>query len=187
MTADQPLPALLTAIVDSVHEAFGLTSVSLLLPEGDGFTVAAQAGEPMTDDELRVVFPAAGGPRSLRGVMTQSGPLFGIRRRRRSADRRVVPSGKEIPSGDLGSLRTFANQAALAVERARLREQTVQTELLRRVDGWRSALLGAFRTIPYLKPIYQIMKKKELEQYLQKFLQQPQSMIPMCFKKWLEE
>ncbi|MGP8163678.1 MAG: ATP-binding protein [Acidimicrobiales bacterium] len=144
LTADQPLPALLTAIVDSVHEAFGLTSVSLLLPEGDDFTVAAQAGEPMTNDELRVVFPAAGGPRSLRGVMTQSGHLFGIPLA--AAGRPIgvlVLSGKEIPSGDLGCLRTFANQAALAVERARLREQTVQTELLRRVDGWRSALLGA--------------------------------------------
>jgi two-component system sensor histidine kinase KdpD len=55
----------------------------------------------------------------------------------------LVISGTTIAADELGSLRTFANQAALAVERARLREQTVQAELLRRVDGWRSALLGA--------------------------------------------
>lgn len=144
LTADRPLPVLLSALVDSVHDAFGLTSVSVLLPEGDGFRVAAQAGEPPTADELRAVFPAAGELRSLGAVTTPSGSLSGIPLA--AAGRPIgllVVSGEAIPTGDLVSLRTFANQAALAVERARLREQSVQTELLRQVDGWRAALLGA--------------------------------------------
>lgn len=40
-------------------------------------------------------------------------------------------------------LRTFANQAALAIERERLREQVVRTEVLEEVDRWRDALVGA--------------------------------------------
>ena len=144
LTADQPLPVLLAAIVDSVYETFGLTSVLLLLPEGDAFTVAAQAGEPLSAEELRAVFPVAGELRSLAGVTTSSGRLFGIPLA--AAGRPIgvlVFAGETIPPGDIGSLRTYANQAALAVERARLRELTVQAELLRRVDGWRASLLGA--------------------------------------------
>jgi two-component system sensor histidine kinase KdpD len=40
-------------------------------------------------------------------------------------------------------LGTFANQAALAVDRARLRDQAVRTRLLEEIDRWRSALMGA--------------------------------------------
>jgi two-component system sensor histidine kinase KdpD len=40
-------------------------------------------------------------------------------------------------------LGTFVNQAALAVDRARLREQVLRTRLLEEIDRWRSALLGA--------------------------------------------
>jgi two-component system sensor histidine kinase KdpD len=44
---------------------------------------------------------------------------------------------------DRSLLGTFANQAALAVDRARLREQALRARLLEEVDRWRSALLGA--------------------------------------------
>jgi two-component system sensor histidine kinase KdpD len=40
-------------------------------------------------------------------------------------------------------LGTFANQAALAVDRAELREQALRARLLEEVDRWRSALMGA--------------------------------------------
>jgi two-component system sensor histidine kinase KdpD len=40
-------------------------------------------------------------------------------------------------------LGTFANQAALAVDRSRLRERALRARLLEEVDRWRSALLGA--------------------------------------------
>jgi K+-sensing histidine kinase KdpD len=48
-----------------------------------------------------------------------------------------------LAEGDRDLLGTFANQAALAVDRARLREQAVRARLLEEVDSWRSALMGA--------------------------------------------
>jgi two-component system sensor histidine kinase KdpD len=44
---------------------------------------------------------------------------------------------------DRALLRTFANHAALAVERAQLREQALRSELLEEVDRLRGSLLGA--------------------------------------------
>jgi two-component system sensor histidine kinase KdpD len=44
---------------------------------------------------------------------------------------------------DRSLLRTFANHAALALERARLREQALRSELLEEVDRLRHSLLGA--------------------------------------------
>ena len=46
-------------------------------------------------------------------------------------------------AADRALLRTFANHAALAVERAQLREQALRSELLEEVDRLRRALLGA--------------------------------------------
>jgi two-component system sensor histidine kinase KdpD len=44
---------------------------------------------------------------------------------------------------DRNLLGTFANQAALAVDRARLREAALRTRLLEEIDRWRGALMGA--------------------------------------------
>ena len=44
---------------------------------------------------------------------------------------------------DRALLATFANQAALAVERVQLREQAMRTRLLEEIDRWRGALMGA--------------------------------------------
>ena len=44
---------------------------------------------------------------------------------------------------DRALLRTFANHAALALERAQLREQALRSELLEEVDHLRHALMGA--------------------------------------------
>ena len=44
---------------------------------------------------------------------------------------------------DRALLRTFANHAALALERAQLREQALRSELLEEVDRLRHALMGA--------------------------------------------
>jgi two-component system sensor histidine kinase KdpD len=50
-----------------------------------------------------------------------------------------------MPSSDADRalLRTFANHAALALERAQLREQAMRSELLEEVDRLRHALMGA--------------------------------------------
>ena len=44
---------------------------------------------------------------------------------------------------DRAVLNTFANDAALALERARLREQAVRTQLLEEVDRFRQGMMGA--------------------------------------------
>jgi two-component system sensor histidine kinase KdpD len=44
---------------------------------------------------------------------------------------------------DRGLLGTFANQAALAVDRSQLRDQALRARLLEEIDRWRSALMGA--------------------------------------------
>jgi two-component system sensor histidine kinase KdpD len=44
---------------------------------------------------------------------------------------------------DRSLLGTFANQAALAVDRAQLREQAMRARLLEEIDRWRGALMGA--------------------------------------------
>ena len=46
-------------------------------------------------------------------------------------------------AADRALLRTFANHAAVAVERAQLRQQALRAELLQEVDRLRRALLGA--------------------------------------------
>jgi two-component system sensor histidine kinase KdpD len=48
-----------------------------------------------------------------------------------------------LAEGDRSLLGTFANQAALAVDRAQLREEALRARLLEEVDSWRSALMGA--------------------------------------------
>ena len=48
-----------------------------------------------------------------------------------------------VSETDRAVLNTFANDAALALERAQLREQALRTHLLEEVDRLRSALLGA--------------------------------------------
>ena len=49
----------------------------------------------------------------------------------------------QLGEQDRNLLGTFANQAALAVDRAQLREQALRARLLEEIDRWRSALMGA--------------------------------------------
>jgi signal transduction histidine kinase len=51
--------------------------------------------------------------------------------------------GIPASAADRALLRTFANHAALALERAQLREQALRSELLEEVDRLRHALMGA--------------------------------------------
>jgi two-component system sensor histidine kinase KdpD len=44
---------------------------------------------------------------------------------------------------DRALLGTFANQAALAVERATLQDQALRTQVLEQIDRWRGAMMGA--------------------------------------------
>ena len=51
-------------------------------------------------------------------------------------------SGIALDADERELLRTYANQAALAIERSQL-QQALRTELLEEVDRWRDAMMGA--------------------------------------------
>ena len=54
----------------------------------------------------------------------------------------LVLQDVRLAGPDRSLLGTFANQAALAVDRAQLREQALRARLLEEIDRWRSALDG---------------------------------------------
>ena len=77
---------------------------------------------------------APGGPDGMRTVaLSASGRPVGI----------LAMRGMPASEADRALLRTFANHAALALERAQLREQALRSELLEEVDRLRHALMGA--------------------------------------------
>jgi two-component system sensor histidine kinase KdpD len=142
---DRPLPEILELIVSTVHEAFTLRTVALLLPVEGRLDVVASAGAPLSDAELQQVTPLPGTPASLgsslasRRVQSQTVAL--------TATGRPIGLlhvwGADLSRHDQDLLHTFANHMALALERAQLREQAVRTELLEEVDRLQRALVGA--------------------------------------------
>jgi two-component system, OmpR family, sensor histidine kinase KdpD len=142
---DRPLSEVLELIVSTVHEAFALRSVGLMLPVDARLEMVASAGELVSDAELRRIAPEPGIPASLG---TTTGP-------RHEQTQTVALSAMGRPIGllhiwgaaltrhDQELLHTFANHLALALERAQLREQALRTELLEEVDRLQRALVGA--------------------------------------------
>jgi two-component system sensor histidine kinase KdpD len=135
---------LLKTIVGAVRSVFDLPGVALLVPEGDRLEIAASAGEALTREDLQGLAPLSGlpvslatgrvGPERIRTVaLTAAGRPIGV------LATRGMPASEE----DRALLRTFANHAALALERARLRDQALRSELLEEVDRLRHALVGA--------------------------------------------
>jgi two-component system sensor histidine kinase KdpD len=155
LIGDFALPQLLTQIVSTVQGVFEPRWTALVLPRGDhdepvpGETleVAAKAGQPMSDADVTSLTSAQGVARSI-GLVADSGHP----EPRKVSVALVV---NERPVGMLvlqdvalagverSLLGTFANQAALAVDRARLREQALRARLLEEIDSWRRALMGA--------------------------------------------
>ncbi len=143
LISDRPSRGVPESVVVTVSRAFGLRSAALLLPVGERLELAASAGEPLSTRDLAAVSPAPGELGSLassgeRGrlvavPLVATGRPVGL----------LVLSGAPLSDHDRRLLRTYANQAALALERTALREQAVRAELLAEVDEWRSALMGA--------------------------------------------
>jgi two-component system sensor histidine kinase KdpD len=135
---------LLQTIVLAVAAAFEVPGVTLLVLDVDRLEVAASAGQSLSADELRRLDPRSGFPVSLGTApgspeviqavaLTASGRPVGI----------LAIRGMPAREADRELLRTFANHAALALERAQLRDQAMRSELLEEVDRLRHALLGA--------------------------------------------
>jgi two-component system, OmpR family, sensor histidine kinase KdpD len=152
LIGDLPLSALLTQIAESVQGVFAPRWTALVLPAGgrdalgpgEVLEVAAAAGETMSSADVASVTEGGGHAVSL-GLRTGTQP-------HRVSVALVVshrPVGMlvlqdvQLAEHARDLLGTFANQAALALDRAQLREQALRTQLLEEIDRWRSALLGA--------------------------------------------
>jgi two-component system sensor histidine kinase KdpD len=144
LVEDRSVEELLKTIVRAVASAFGVPGVTLLVPEGDRLDIAASAGRALSQTELQGLEPLSGLPVSLGtgpGIrdeiqtvaLTASGRPVGM----------LVMRGMPASEEERALLRTFANHAALALERAQLREQALRSELLEEVDRLRHSLMGA--------------------------------------------
>jgi len=142
LIGDRPLADLLRQVAETVCSGFGLAGAALLLPRDDRLAVAAQAGEPLPEGALggRLAPDATGTPIARMGqagvralpLVTAAQPV-GL----------LVIQGRALAAHDQRLLAIYANHAALAVERGRLREEALQSRVLAEVDGWRRALLGS--------------------------------------------
>lgn len=144
LVADDSVDELLQTIVRAVRTAFDVSGVALMLPDGHHLSVAAEAGDLIDPEELRRLEPDSGvpvrvgtGPGSpglLRAVaLTAAGGPVGI----------LVLKGLPESDEDRALLRTFANHAAVAIERAQLRATALRTEMLEASERVRRDLLGA--------------------------------------------
>jgi two-component system, OmpR family, sensor histidine kinase KdpD len=144
LVQDRSVEDLLRTIAGAVRTVFDLPGVTLLVPHDDRLEIAASAGEELTRGELQGLEPLSGVPVSLGTgpgqpdhlrtvVLSASGQPLGM----------LAMRGMPLSEADRALLRTFANHAALAIERAQLREQAMRTELLEEVERLRHTLLGA--------------------------------------------
>jgi two-component system sensor histidine kinase KdpD len=152
LIGDLTLAQLLTHIAGTVQTVFSPLWTALVLPVGgreatgsaETLRVAASAGQALSDADVASVTSGGGQTESL-GLEDDLVP-------RRVSIALVVshrPVGMlvlqdvRLAERDRSLLSTFANQAALTVDRAQLREQALRARLLEEIDRWRSALMGA--------------------------------------------
>ncbi|MHB1251226.1 MAG: GAF domain-containing sensor histidine kinase, partial [Acidimicrobiales bacterium] len=140
----QTVDELLLAIVNAVHRVFEFDGVSLFVLEEGQLEMAASAGTALTEQERLQFIPHHGRPTS---VSTALGTDLGLRTVALTSSGRpiglLVLKGPQISDTDSSVLITFANDAALTLERARLLEQARRAAFLEEVDHLRQALLGA--------------------------------------------
>ena len=138
---------LLISIVDAVQRGFDVEAVSLLVLEDAHLRVAASVGPALTSEEMDGLDPLPGrggrpvsmsaalaAPSELRTVsLAAAGRPIGV----------LALKGAQFSEDDRELLVTFANDAAIAMERAQLRELALRTALLEELDRLRHALMGA--------------------------------------------
>ena len=144
LVGDQPVNELLGNIVRAALTVFNVPGVTLLVLDEGHLKVVASAGDALSADELHQLDPqsgiavgvgtAAGSSSELRTVaLTTSGGPVGM----------LAMRNLPVSDTERAVLNTFANDAALAIERARLREQALRSKLLEEVDRLRHGLMGA--------------------------------------------
>jgi two-component system sensor histidine kinase KdpD len=152
LIGDLTLPQLLTHIVDTVQGSFAPRWTALVLPastggdptSGERLEVAANAGQELSDEDVASLTSGGGEARSI-GLVGGTGPQQASVAL--VVDNRpvglLVLQDVEFEAEDRNLLATFANQAALAVDRSRLREEALRARLLEEIDRWHRALMGA--------------------------------------------
>jgi two-component system, OmpR family, sensor histidine kinase KdpD len=144
LVEEKPLDVLLSAIVTSLADVFGSPQVALFLPRDGHLEIAASVGEPLSDEELRPVLPAPtelGTPRAhsfgadglLVLALAAAGRPVGL----------LVLSGGTAARHEREPLLLFANQIALAVERAQLREQALRSRVTEEMASLARTLVAA--------------------------------------------
>jgi two-component system sensor histidine kinase KdpD len=135
---------LLVSIVRAVQNVFDIEAVALFVHDEGHLKVAASVGPELSSAELSQLDPQPG--RSV-SMSTALGSTSELRTVSLAASGRpvgvLVLKGARFSVDDREMLVTFANDAAIAMERAQLREQALRTTLLEEVDRLRHALMGA--------------------------------------------
>jgi two-component system, OmpR family, sensor histidine kinase KdpD len=141
---DKPLEELLSVIVTTLADVFGARQVALLLPLAGRLEVAATAGDPLSAEQLRQVMPPPG---ALGSVGEQTGQRDDLLLLALTASGRPIGllalSGLAAGHSEREPLLLFANQIALAVERAQLREQALRTRLTEEMARLARTLVAA--------------------------------------------
>jgi len=144
LVQDRSNDDLLVSIVHAVQNVFAIETVSLFVLDDGHLTVAASVGPALSSTELDQLDPQPG--RSV-SMSTALGSTSDLRTVSLAASGRpvgvLVLKGARFSDEDREMLVTFANDAAIAMERAQLREQATRTTLLEEVDRLRQGLMGA--------------------------------------------
>ena len=141
---DRKLDELLTAVVTMVAEVFGSRQVAVFLPNDGTLEVAAAFGDPLSADQIHRVLPSPGelarlgGHPDVRGdvlvhALTAAGRPVGL----------LALSADSATGPEREPLSLFANQIALAVERAQLREQVLRTRVTEEMARLAKTLVAA--------------------------------------------
>lgn len=133
LVEDRPLSDLLPLIVTTLTDVLHACQVELLLPHGEHLDVAAHAGAAIPPDERRHLINGNASSDSVELALVASGRPVGL----------LVIRGSTINSQEREPLLLFANQIALAVDRAQLREQALRAELMEEVEHLARVLVAA--------------------------------------------
>jgi two-component system, OmpR family, sensor histidine kinase KdpD len=141
---DKPLDVLLPVVVTSLTDVFGARQAALFLPAGDRLQVAASAGEPLSADQQRQILNAPAGLASADSPAAERGGLLVLPL---TASARPVGllalTGAAVTGDEHEPLQLFANQIALAVERAQLQEQALRARVTEEMARLARTLVAA--------------------------------------------
>lgn len=142
LVTERPLPELLTLVLDTLDQAFAPRWAAVLLPHDGRLVIEATVGQALTAEERQELAPVGGRLQSL-GLVHPEHP---IRTVALTASSRPVGllalAADHLSDQDRPLLRAYASQAAQAIERSRLREQVLRSQVLEESERWRRALMA---------------------------------------------